>query len=144
MNISILPTINACLNASAACFLYLGYRAIKKGNQTLHKKFMIAALLVSTLFLISYLTYHYLHPGVTQYQKQGILRFIYFFILITHTPLAALIVPFCIAAVIYALKGQFEKHKRITKWLWPVWMYVSLTGVVIYLMLYTFGGRLPS
>lgn len=131
------PTINAVLNLMAGIFLCMGYKAIKSGNQTRHRKFMIAALCMSVLFLISYLTYHYLH-GSTKYTEEGFIRIVYFTILITHTPLAALVVPFCIAAVYFAIKGDFRKHVRITKWLYPVWMYVSVTGVVIYLMLYVF------
>lgn len=138
MDVSILPTVNACLNFTAFIFLTLGFVAIKKGDRKLHQQMMAGALIASSLFLMSYITYHMLHPGVTRYQKEGIARIIYFFILGTHTPLAALIVPFCIAAVYQAVKGNFEKHKKITRWLWPVWMYVSLTGVVIYLMLYIF------
>jgi len=99
---------------------------------------MIAALAASFVFLCSYLTYHYLHPGVTRYQGEGLLRIVYFTILLTHTPLAVLIVPFCLTAVYHAIKGNFEKHTRITRWLFPVWMYVSVTGVIIYLMLYVF------
>ena len=99
---------------------------------------MIAALVASTLFLVSYITYHALIHGVTRYQGQGLIRIIYFTILLTHTPLAVIIVPFCLVAVYHALKGNFQKHTAITKWLWPVWMYVSLTGVIIYLMLYIF------
>ncbi len=138
MNVSLFPTINACLNFTAFIFLTLGFLAIKKGDRKQHQRMMICALIASSLFLVSYLTYHALHPGVTRYQKEGISRIIYFFILGTHTPLAALIVPCCIVAVYQAIKGNFEKHKKITRWLWPVWIYVSLTGVVIYLMLYIF------
>lgn len=138
MDYHILPTLNACLNFSAGVFLFLGYRAIKARNIKAHKKFMICALVVSTLFLCSYLTYHYLSPGVTRYQREGVFKFIYFFILLTHTPLAAIIVPFCIAAVYFAIKGNFARHVKITRWLYPVWLYVSVTGVLIYLMLYVF------
>ena len=99
---------------------------------------MISALIASTLFLISYITYHILIHGVTRYQGQGIARPIYFFILLTHTPLAVIIVPFCLMAVYHAVKGNFQAHTRITRWLWPTWMYVSVTGVLIYLMLYIF------
>lgn len=137
MDIAVFPTINATLNLLAGIFLCLGYKAIKNGDQTKHRKFMIAALCMSVLFLISYLTYHYLH-GSTKYTKEGFIRIVYFTILITHTPLAVLVVPFCITAVYFAIKGEFRKHVRITKWLYPVWMYVSVTGVVIYLMLYVF------
>lgn len=100
---------------------------------------MITALIASTLFLISYITYHILKQGlVTRYEEEGLLRGVYFFILLTHTPLAIIVPPFALAAVYHALKGNFKKHVSITQWLWPVWMYVSLTGVLIYLMLYIF------
>jgi len=134
-----LPIINACLNGTAAIFLFLGYKAIKRGDRNLHKKFMIAALTASTLFLTSYITYHVLKEGVvTRYQGEGIWRVVYYTILITHTPLATIIVPFCIAAVIFAMKGNYTAHVKITRWLYPTWMYVSVTGVLIYLMLYVF------
>ena len=130
------PLLNATLNAIAGVLLILGWRAIKRGDQRLHQKFMIAALSSSALFLCSYITYHILIHGVTHYHREGILRAIYFIILGTHTPLAVIIVPFSLMAVRYALRKQFEKHTRITRWLLPVWMYVSVTGVLIYLMLY--------
>jgi len=138
MTVRDLPTLNALLNGLAAVILFFGWRAIKTGKRETHQKFMTAALMVSSLFLISYLTYHFLIHGVTRYQKTGVLRFIYFFILTTHTPLAAIIVPASLTAVWHATKGNFTKHTRITKWLLPVWMYVSITGVLIYLMLYIF------
>jgi len=137
MKFHLLPTINASLNLTAAILLSLGYRAIKKGDQQLHRKFMIAALCASFLFLTCYVIYHAM-GGFTRYQGVGIWRTIYFTILLTHTPLAVLIVPFVIAAVYFALKGNFATHTKITRWLWPTWMYVSVTGVVIYLMLYIF------
>ncbi len=133
-----LPTLNACLNLTAGLFLFLGYCSIKRGRRDLHRNFMVCALIASGLFLCSYLTYHYLSPGPTYYKKEGFLRVLYFTILLTHTPLAALIVPACIIAVYHAIKGQFDKHVRITRWLYPTWMYVSVTGVIIYLMLYVF------
>ena len=133
-----LPTLNACLNLTAGILLFLGWRAIRNKKSAMHKRFMLGALGASFLFLISYLTYHLTTVGVTRYQGQGILRFIYFAILLTHTPLAVIIVPFCVAAVYFALRGDFARHVRITKWLLPVWMYVSVTGVIIYLMLYVF------
>ena len=98
---------------------------------------MISALVCSTLFLICYVSYHATH-GVVHYQKEGILRTIYFTILLTHTPLAVLILPFIAAAVYFALKGKYEQHKKIVRWLYPCWMYVAVTGVLIYLMLYVF------
>ena len=138
MDIHMLPTLNATLNGLAGVFLFFGWRAIKAGNQRLHQKLMVCALAASSAFLISYITYHALVRGVTHYTGQGIWRGIYFFILLTHTPLAVLIVPFSLTAVWHALKKNFSKHTRITKWLLPVWMYVSVTGVLIYLMLYIF------
>ena len=136
--VSFFPVLNACLNALAFLFLFLGWRSIKRGDRETHRKFMVSALAASFLFLCSYLTYHFAFHGFTKYQGQGALRAIYFFILLTHTPLAVLIVPFCLAAVYFAFKQDFSKHTRITRWLLPVWMYVSVTGVLIYLMLYVF------
>src|SRR6185295_10772738 len=101
----IFPTINASLNLTAAIFLMLGFKAIKARNVNLHRRHMITALCASVLFLICYVSYHYIHGTVTRYQHHGILRAIYFFILLTHTPLAVLIVPFIVAAVYFALKG---------------------------------------
>lgn len=139
MSIPLFPTINASLNGLAALFLMLGWFAIRKQDKELHRKFMVAALVCSAVFLISYVTYHLtIHGAVTRYQKEGILRFIYFAVLLTHTPLAVAIVPFSIMAVRFALRGEFGKHVLITRWLLPVWLYVSVTGVVIYLMLYVF------
>ncbi len=135
MNIHILPSLNALLNGFAFIFLFLAWRAIKRQKRDLHRNLMICALICSVVFLISYLTYHAL-IGVTRYPGQGLLRTIYFLILGTHTPLAVLILPFIGMALWYAFKNDFTKHVRITKWLLPVWMYVSVTGVVIYVMLY--------
>lgn len=136
MNASNLPTINASLNGLASIFLLLGYISIKNNKPLIHRKCMILALISSALFLTTYLTYHFMVPGPTKYQGTGIWRTVYFTVLLTHTPLATLIVPFCIMATIYAFRGNYVKHKKITRWLWPAWMYVSVTGVIIYLMLY--------
>ena len=141
MDVHNLPALNACLNGVAGIFLFLGWRAIKQKNKILHKRMMIGAFISSLLFLCSYLTYHFLVPGVTAYKGQGFLRSFYFFVLLTHTPLAVIIVPFSLMALWHAYKQDFQKHVRITRWLLPVWMYVSVTGVLIYLMLYTFKGR---
>ena len=139
MNIQILPTINASLNALAGILLFLGWRAIKSDKPALHKKYMIAAFISSMVFLTSYLTYHYLKHGVvTHYQGEGVLRPIYYGILITHTILAMLIPFFAVLAVYFAVKNRFDKHTMVTKKLYPAWMYVSVTGVIIYLMLYIF------
>lgn len=133
-----LPTINACLNLTAGVFVFLGWRAIRNRKSAAHKQFMIAALAASLFFLICYLTYHLSGAGITRYQGQGIIRLVYFAILLTHTPLAVLIVPFALAAVYFALWGDFKQHVAITRWLLPAWLYVSITGVIIYLMLYVF------
>lgn len=139
MNIAFHPTLNACLNGFAGVMLLFGWRAIKANQRERHRYFMIAAVISSALFLCSYVTYHVLKEGVvTRYEGEGVLRLIYFAILLTHTPLAVLIVPFVIRAVWLALKGEDKRHARITRWLLPVWLYVSVTGVVIYLMLYIF------
>lgn len=137
MSVHDLPAINASLNALAACLLLGGWIAIKRGRRKVHMRFMIAALAVSTLFLCSYSIYHALH-GSTPYQGQGSLRVIYFTILITHIPLAGLVVPFSLLAGWHAYKRRFDRHVRITRWLWPIWIYVSVTGVLIYGMLYLF------
>lgn len=130
------PALNAFLNAFAALLLFLGWLAIRRGAKTLHKNLMIGALAASGLFLTCYLTYHLNVPGITRYQGQGFWRVCYFFILSTHTPLAVVIVPLCVYTVGFALNGNFKKHVRIARWLLPVWLYVSVTGVLIYLMLY--------
>ncbi len=133
-----IPTINALLNGVATCFLLAGWIFIRRGEQKRHMQAMIAALAVSALFLGFYLYYHFNVGAVTRYERQGILRPIYFFILFTHIPLAMLVVPGCLVAVWHAFRKNFEKHVKITRWLWPVWIYVSITGVLIYLMLYVF------
>jgi putative membrane protein len=139
MNHFTLPTLNATLNACAGMFLLLGWRAIKiKKDQATHTKYMVAAMISSTLFLCSYVTYHILVHGVTRYQGKGIWRIIYFFVLGTHTPLAMIILPFSIIAVWHAAHKNFVKHTQITRWLMPVWLYVSVTGVIVYFMLYGF------
>jgi len=139
MNPHNLPSLNACLNATAGILLFCGWQAIKKGKRETHQRFMIAALFCSALFLCSYLSYHFMIKGaVTRYTGEGILRIVYFTILLTHTPLAAIIIPFCAVAVYHAYRRNFTAHVKITRWLLPVWMYVSVTGVLIYLMLYIF------
>jgi len=132
---SVLPHFNACLNASSFVLLISGYIFIRRQNVRAHRNCQVAALAVSVLFLISYLTYHY-HHGSTRFTGQGIARPIYFTILLTHTVLAAVIVPFVIVTVRRAKRGDFLRHKRIARWTLPMWLYVSVTGVLVYLMLY--------
>lgn len=138
IDLPVLPTINASLNAIAGILLLFGFIAIRRKDRETHKKFMLSALACSTVFLACYLYYHFSSHIITRYQGEGIWRTIYFIILGTHTPLAALIVPFVLLAFKHALKGDFVKHVRITRWLYPTWMYVSITGVIVYLMLYVF------
>jgi putative membrane protein len=137
VDLSKLPLVNACLNFSAFVTLFVAWIKIKQGKREEHKRLMLLALAISSIFLVSYVTYHYFH-GRTTYQGQGILRTIYFFILATHTPLAMTVVPLAIVALVFAFKGKFESHKKVTRFLYPIWVYVSITGVVIYLMLYVF------
>lgn len=137
MTVENLPAINASLNSLATLLLLGGYWAIKyKKDTNLHRTFMAAALASSAVFLSCYLYYHYNAGAMTPFEKQGAIRVVYFAILITHIPLAAIMTPFILAAVWFAVRGQFERHKKIVRWVWPVWMYVSVTGVIIYLMLY--------
>jgi len=124
------------MNGIAGCFLIAGWFAIKSKRQKLHTRLMIGALTASTIFMGSYLYYHFNVGVVTKYQGVGIDRIIYFTILFTHIPLATLILPFVFKAVWHAAHGDFEKHTKITRWLWPTWLYVSVTGVLIYVMLY--------
>lgn len=136
MDISILPTINAILNASSAILLTSGYYFIKKQkDEKAHKICMLSACGTSTLFLMSYLYYH-AHHGMTRYAGRGIIRLLYFSILLTHTILAVVIVPLILTVLFWAFKGQFNKHRMYARITFPLWMYVSVTGVVIYWMLY--------
>lgn len=132
---SVLPHFNAFLNASSFVLLTSGYIFIRRKNVRAHRNCQVAAVSVSALFLISYLTYHY-HHGATRFAGQGIVRPIYFTILLTHTVLAAVIVPFVIVTVRRAKRGDFLRHKSIARWTLPMWLYVSVTGVLVYLMLY--------
>ena len=134
---SFFPALDAVLNGSSAVLIGGGLYFIKRGREQAHKRMMLAAFTTSTLFLISYLYYHLvLRAGVTRFQGEGLSRPIYFTILISHTILAAVVVPFVLITLARALKGRFDKHKRIAPYTWAIWMYVSVTGVVIYLMLY--------
>lgn len=133
--LSVLPHFNAFLNFSSFVLLLSGYFFIRRKNVIAHRNCQIAALSVSILFLISYLTYHSQH-GTTRFQGQGIVRPIYFTILMTHTILAAVIVPFVIITVRRAKRRDFLSHRAIARWTLPMWLYVSITGVLVYVMLY--------
>jgi putative membrane protein len=132
-----LPLINAVLNGTSATLLCTGYYFIRNKNVSLHRRCMLLALVSSTLFLVSYLTYHIgFHVGSVHYQGTGWTRPVYFSILLTHTILAVVILPMVLVTVTRALKGRIEKHRQIAHWTLPLWLYVSVTGVVIYWMLY--------
>jgi uncharacterized membrane protein YozB (DUF420 family) len=135
MQVSDLPALNATLNGLAAIFLTVGYVQIRRGRQDLHKRCMLAALVTSALFLVSYVIYH-LNVGSRPFPGQGVIRVIYFSILITHVVLAAATLPLALVTAARGLKGQYSRHVRIARWTLPIWLYVSVTGVVIYLMLY--------
>ena len=136
-----LPAVNAGLNALSAAFLTTGYYYIRRGNRVAHRNCMVAAFAASTLFLACYLTYHgylayYLHQGPTVFKEPAGFRPIYLAILLTHTVLAVVVVPLVLITLWRAWKQRFDLHKRIARWTWPLWMYVSATGVLIYLLLY--------
>lgn len=134
---SVLPHLNATLNASSFILLSTGYYFIRRGRVMAHRNCQLAALTASIIFLISYVTYHQ-HYGATRFTGQGIARPIYFTILTTHTVLAVVIVPFVIVTFRRALRGDFLRHKALARWTLPMWLYVSVTGVLVYLMLYHF------
>jgi uncharacterized membrane protein YozB (DUF420 family) len=130
-----LPALNATLNTLSVILLSAGYRFIRHHQITAHKRCMLAACVTSALFLVSYLTYHY-SIGSMPFRGQGWVRTLYFIILISHTILAAAIVPLVLITLFRAWKADFLRHARLARWTWPIWMYVSATGVIIYVMLY--------
>ena len=136
MTIHDLPALNASLNALSTVFLTFGYIFIKQQKRDAHRNCMIAAFITSTIFLTFYLTYHFNVKAVTKFQGQGIVRPIYFIILITHVILAMVIVPLILVSLNRAWKQRWDLHKKIARWTWPLWMYVSVTGVIVYMMLY--------
>jgi putative membrane protein len=135
MAITDLPALNAALNATSAVFLAAGYLLIRRGDRVNHRRAMLAALATSTLFLVSYLIYHW-NVGSKPFPGQGAIRAIYLLILFTHIVLAAVIVPMALVTARRGLTGRFDRHVRLARWTLPLWMYVSVTGVVIYVMLY--------
>ena len=136
MSLSDLPAVNACLNGLSAVFLTTGYVFIRRGNKIAHRNCMVTAFVTSTIFLICYLTYHFTVRTVTRFEKPEWFRPVYLTILLTHTVLAVVIVPLVLMTLGRAVKQRFDLHKKIARWTWPLWMYVSVTGVVIYLLLY--------
>lgn len=133
-DLTILPLLNAVLNSFTFMFLIVALIMIKKKNIKLHRSFILAAFTTTALFLISYLTYHGLAEA-THYGGDGPLKYIYFFILITHILLATAIVPLALITLIRGLNMQVEKHRKIARWTMPIWLYVSLTGVLVYLLI---------
>lgn len=135
MSITDLPTVNAILNSIATVLLILGRMAIKKNNRDRHKKIMLGAFFSSAIFLTTYLIYHY-EVGSVPYPHHDWTRPIYFIILIPHIILAGVMTPFILAALYFALKQKFDKHLKLVRWVWPVWIFVSISGIIIYAMLY--------
>ena len=135
ITIADLPALNATLNATSAILITIGWILIRRGRWRQHRAFMIAAFCTSVLFLISYLTYH-AHIGSKHFTGQGAIRVVYFSILLTHTVLAATIVPLVLITLSRGLSARFDRHRAIARWTIPLWLYVSVTGVVVYFMLY--------
>ncbi len=135
ISIGDLPTLNAALNGTSAVLLALGYLFIRRKKVNLHKACMVSAFVISTLFLVSYLTYHY-HAGSKPFPGEGWTRPVYFTILISHVLLATATLPLSIVTLARGFRGCFEKHRRIARWALPIWLYVSVTGVIVYLLLY--------
>ncbi len=133
--LTILPLLNAVLNGTSAVLIVIGRGFIRKKRVAAHRVTMIAAVLTSAAFLVSYVVYHAL-AGVVRFRGQGWSRPLYFTILTSHTILAATIVPLVLVTLVRGLRGSFERHRAIARWTFPIWLYVSVTGVVIYLMLY--------
>ena len=131
--IAVLPHLQAGLNIATVCLISMAYYNVRRENRAVHRKFMIAALIVSALFMISYLTYHS-QVGNVKFAGEGGIRPAYFVLLASHVILAALIVPMVIITAFHALRGSFERHRRIARWTFPIWLYVCVSGVIVYLM----------
>jgi len=137
MNVNELPAVNAALNALSTLFILAGWTMIRLERKVAHALCMVSALITSAAFLACYLVYHFLKEGhVTRFTHPGWPKALYFFILGTHTPLAVVALPLLVLTVIPAIRQRFEAHKRMARWTLPVWLYVSVTGVVVYFMLY--------
>ena len=133
--IPLLPSINAALNLTAAILLVWGYALIRRKRKQAHRRVMMAAFVVSCLFLAGYLTYHF-SVGTVRFQRSGAIRAVYLSILATHTALAMAVPPLAIVTLRRGLAERFDKHRRLARWTLPIWLYVSVTGVVVYAMLY--------
>jgi putative membrane protein len=132
--IGFLPGANAFFNSLSAICLALGYVNIRRKNRTVHMRFMLSATVFSALFLVSYITYHYFH-GDTKFPGHGWIRPVYFFILITHIGLSMVALPLILLTLWWALRSEFRFHRKIARWTFPIWMYVSVTGVIVYFVL---------
>ena len=139
MTVEQLPALNAALNGTSACFVLMGFAFVRAGRIAAHRACMLLAVLASILFLSSYLFYH-AQVGSVPYQGRGWIRIVYFTILISHTVLATAVVPLVVVTLVRALRGRFERHAAIARVTLPIWVYVSITGVIVYLMLYGPGG----
>ena len=139
-DLGFLPAVNASLNATAAALLLAGWVAIRRGSMRMHRLLMVGAFAASSLFLICYLAYHAVH-GDTRYAGTGTMRTVYLAVLTTHVLLSTTVVPLALTAFWFALRREFQRHRRVTRVLWPIWMYVSVTGVVIFFMLRSSYGR---
>jgi len=137
IDIHSLPAVDATLNGMAAVLLVIGYMLIRSGHTQAHRRVMLTAFGVSMAFLVCYLIYH-AHVGSVPYQKTGAIRPVYFSILITHTTLAATVPVLAVITLRRGLRADFKRHRKIARWTLPIWLYVSVTGVVVYLMLYQF------
>ena len=135
MTVQSLPAVNATLNAISTILLVTAYVLIRRGQIDLHRRVMLAACATSTLFLVCYLTYH-AQVGSVRFMRQGFVRPLYFTILITHVTLAALVLPLAIITLSRALRERFDRHRAIARWTLPIWLYVSVTGVLVYVLLY--------
>jgi putative membrane protein len=132
--VAALPAANAVLNSLSAICLLCGYINIRRGKRDIHMRFMLAAVTFSALFLVSYITYHYFH-GDTKFPGQGWVRPVYFALLISHIGLSIVALPLVFATLWYASRSQFQFHKKVSRWTFPIWLYVSVTGVIVYLVL---------
>jgi putative membrane protein len=135
LSLASLPAINASLNSACTFFLLCGYASIRSGRIRLHRACMLTAFLCSTVFLILYVYFH-LHAGIIRFGGQGWIRPVYFTILVSHTILAVVIVPLVLVTLTRALRERFDRHRAIARWTLPLWLYVSITGVVVYWLLY--------
>ena len=135
MTVHDLPAVNASLNAISGVLLLIAYAHIRRRRIEQHRRFMLAAFTTSSLFLVSYLVYHS-QVGSVPFTREGFVRPIYFTILITHVTLAATVVPLALVTLSRGLKGRFPQHVRIARWTFPIWLYVSVTGVLVYVLLY--------